>query len=113
MIMRSISARDCAELCTARKTGNSLISLVSFKTSFVAAVNAASRAVALVVSFPGAGCCADAGQLSGANAAPTIRKTARSGAGHVLRTSRREAAGNLICFDILMIRSYIPLKLQR
>src|SRR5437773_9914477 len=39
--MRSISARDCAELGTGRRIASWRISLVSLRTSFVAATSAA------------------------------------------------------------------------
>lgn len=50
MIMRSISARDWAELRTGRRIESCRISLVSLRTSRVAATRAALREAAVVAT---------------------------------------------------------------
>src|SRR5216683_417715 len=121
--MRSISARDWVELCTGRRIGSWRISLVSLSTSAVAAIRAALREAAVVAGDWEARCAKPVRSVENiaerqSDAASTRAARWRFGREACSRCELRRTGMSAhqrqaplrICFDILIFRSYSPLK---
>jgi hypothetical protein len=96
--MRSISVRDCALLFTGLRIGSSLISLVSFSTSEVAATIAAFRAALLETLARWDGLTLPA---------PADCRARRTIIAKVKTVTN--ASNRVVRFDIMGFRSYSPL----